>query len=138
MLFAAVGGAAALVLDTVGSALAAASAAAGPAAGPQYRVAATALEDAIVVAIWQTFGAVAFGVFALGIGRLLRAEQRWLGRLTLFIGGDALAVALARIAGLEAVAIVTIVVWLPLLTVWSGWLALAALREDRSERTLAA
>jgi len=126
--FAVVGGAAALVLGAVGPGLAAAGDA----------VAARALAATVFVAIWQTFGAVAFGVFAIGIGRLLRPGHRSLGTLTIFMGADALLVAIARVAGLEPVAIVTIVIWLPLLSVWSAWLAASALREDLPDLALAA
>jgi len=123
-----VGGAAALVLGAVGPGL----------AGADDAVAARALADTVFVAIWQTFGAVAFGVFAIGIGRLLRPSHRSLGTLTIFMGADALLVAIARVAGLEPVAIVTIVIWLPLLSVWSAWLAASALREDLPDLALAA
>jgi len=126
--FAVVGGVAALVLGAVGPGLAAAGDA----------VVARALADTVFVAIWQTFGAVAFGVFAIGIGRLLRPSHRSLGTLTIFMGADALLVAIARVAGLEPVAIVTIVIWLPLLSVWSAWLAASALREDLPDLALAA
>jgi hypothetical protein len=54
------------------------------------------------------------------------------------IGADAFLVAAARVTGLEPVAIVTIVVWLPLMTIWFGWLALAALREGPPDLALAA
>jgi len=136
--FAVVGGSAALVLGAVGPALAAAAAAGGPGAVPAYSIVARALEDAIYVAIWQTFGAIALGIFYVGVGRLLRCEQRWLGTLTIFIGADAFVVAVARIAGLEPVAIVTIAIWLPLMTLWSGWLAFSVLREGRPDLALTA
>lgn len=136
--FAVVGGAAALTLGVVGPALATANAAAAPAAAAAYAVAARALEDTVFVAIWQTFGAIALGVFFIGAGGLLRAEHRSLGALTMAIGADAFLVAGARVTGLEPVAIVTIVVWLPLMTIWFGWLALAALREGPSDLALAA
>ncbi|HSW94616.1 MAG TPA: hypothetical protein VLI88_00500 [Patescibacteria group bacterium] len=136
--FAVVGGAAALALGAVGPALAAANATAGPAAAPAYAVAARALEDTVFVAIWQTCGASALGIFFVGISRLIRPEHRSLGTLTLVIGGDAFLVAAARVTGLEPVAIVTVVVWLPLMTIWFGWLALAALREGRPELARAA
>ncbi|MDQ6857820.1 MAG: hypothetical protein M3Z65_02370 [Chloroflexota bacterium] len=128
-----VGGAAALVLGAVGPALAIASAAAGPGAGPAYRIAAAALEDAVFLAVWQTFDAIMFGIFAIGVGRLLRDELRSFGTLTIVMGTASLLVALARVAGLEAVAIVTLIGWLPAMTIWFGWLAVSIRREDRPE-----
>ena len=136
--FAVIGGTAALVLGAVGPALAIGAATAGPVAAATYSVVAKTLEDAVYVAIWQTFGAIALGIFYIGVGRLLRRERRWLGALTIFIGADALVVAVARVAGLEPVAIVTIAVWLPLLTFWSGWLAFSVLREGRPDLALTA
>jgi hypothetical protein len=129
--FAVVGGGGAVVLGVVAPALAVASATAGAAALPAYAIVARALEDAVFVAIWQTLGAVALCVFFIGVGRLLRPEHRSLGTFTTVTGGLAFVVFLARVAGLEPVAILAILVWLPLITLWFGWLAFSVLRADR-------
>jgi hypothetical protein len=135
--FAVVGGGAALVLGVVAPALAAASAAAGAPALPAYAIVARALEDAVFVAIWQVLGMIALGIFFIGVGRQLRPEHRSLGTLTILLGGLAFIVFVARIAGLDPVAIAAILVLLPLMTLWFGWLAFSALRAERPDLALA-
>lgn len=132
--FATIGGCAALVLGVVGPTLAAA----GPSAGPATVIVARALEDAVLVAIWQIFGAIALGTFYLGLGRLLRPDHRRLGSFTMLLGVDAVLVAVARIVGLEPLVIVTVAIWLPLMTVWTAWLAASELRGDRPDLAFAA
>ena len=129
-----IGSAGALVLGAVGPALASGYATATASERPAYKIAAAALEDAVFVAIWQTFDALVLGFFYVGIGQLLRRERRWLGTFSMFIGIDAILAAVFRVIGLEPLAIAAIVVWLPLMTVWFLWLALVTLRfpEPRS------
>ena len=126
-----------LVLGVVGPALAAASAAAGAAALPAYTILARAPEDAVSVAISQVLGTIELGVFFIGVGSLLRPEHRSLGTLTILLGSLAFIVFLGRVAGPEAIAIVAILLLLPLMTLWFGWVAFSGLRAE-SDLTLAA
>jgi hypothetical protein len=114
------------------------NAAAGAPALPAYAIVAQALEDAVFVAIWQVLGMIALGIFFIGVGRQLRPEHRSLGTLTILLGGLAFIVFLARVAGLEPVAVMAILVLLPLMTLWFGWLAFSALRAERPDLALAA
>ena len=74
---------------------------------------------------WQLLCLSAGGVWWLLVGRLLRAEHRWLGLFTVLFGAGSLAVALGRAAGLDyEIAGPATLAFAPI-GLWAAWVGLA-------------
>ena len=82
--------------------------------------------------LWNTIGALAGGVWWLGLGWRFPAEHpawRW---GTLILGAGALLNGLGNLLGFSAVASIGLMIYLILATIWPPWLAIRLIRKQHT------
>lgn len=122
----------AAVLAVVFSSQAAAYAAAGRAEQAVITAVFTAFGEAIQRGVWGILDPLLGGVWWLGMGLLLRREQRALGWTTILLGLLNLIGGFSAAVQLNAIAGFCLNVYFILAPLWAGWIGLALLRRQRT------
>src|SRR5919197_5640836 len=78
--------------------------------------------------MWNILGELLAGIWFLGVGLLLRSEQRLLGTLSIITGIAALLVFLGMSLGIEEIALLGLSVFLLLAPIWALWFGIDLLR----------
>lgn len=87
-----------------------------------------AATDLVYGGMWNILEVILAGVWWLGIGLLLRHEQRALGMATVILGLSCLLDGFGNILGLASVAAIGLYIYLLLAPIWALWLGIVVAR----------